>query len=313
MSSRTLFSILLVFVGACAWDDGEESTTVAAQSSEGGTAEAATTETDGTTAEAETEALADSSGTAADSSTALVRFAQMSVEQQPVVLCIDGEPVQPLGATAVAYPEVTAYLTVATDAVVSVAAMDADCQIDPAVQIQLTLDADALSTLVLFGDPGSKRRPLQLQALLDESDVAPPSMTMTRIRNFHTDTDVGTLDIGIEPVPGTQVFLFEDVAYGGVAQASTVSRVSQRGYVNVPSNPPAERLSIWNHGTMDVLGWFATADFPFVGGDTFTVFPAGRALTGIPEAVLCTDSVVEATAGQLLNACEVFVAQPPDA
>lgn len=138
-------------------------------------------------------------------------------------------------------------------------------------------------------------------------------MMLTRLRNFHTDTDVGRLDIGIEPAPGAQLFLFQDVPYGGMAQGSSVGRVSERGYVNIPSDPPADRLNIWRHGTTDVLGWFPTSDLPFVGGDTFTVFPAGRALTGTPEAVLCTDTVVKATAEQLLAVCEVFVADTPDA
>lgn len=319
MNPRYVFSILVLSASACASDDPQDATSTAPQTS-GGTAmldpstttEAGTTESESgaTTQRGETEEAAESS-TGATPSTTLLRFAQMSVEQPPVMLCVDGEPIEPLGTTAVSYPEVTAYLSVASDATVSVVAADADCQAKPSAQVQLEHGADELTTLVLFGDPTSQRRPLQMQALLDESGVAPPNMMSTRLRNFHTDTDVGRLDVGIEPAPGTQLFLFQDVPYGGVAQGSSVGRVSERGYVNVPSAPPADRLNIWLHGTTDLLGWFPTSDLPFVGGDTFTVFPAGRALTGIPEAVLCTDTVVKATADQLLTACEVFVADTP--
>lgn len=293
-TTKTTLAALALLVSACATDDDDNATTQAAETDQGSTD--------------------DSSATGPQAMTTSVRFAHMSVEQAAVILCVDGEPATPLLGTPIAYPQVTAYLSVAANATLAVAPEDADCDATPLLELELDHGADELSTVVMFGDPGSASRPLELRALLDESDLPPSTPSLTRVRNFHTDTDVGNIDVGLVPTAGTQVFIFEDVGYGSVAQSSSLGEVTERGYVDgIPSMPPAERLNVWLHGTTDVLGWFATSTIAFAPGGTYTVFPAGRALVGTPEAVVCVDRPDPATDQELFSECDVFIPNPPDA
>ena len=260
--------------------------------------------------------LACSSSDATDESapaTALVRVAHLSVEVPSVRFCVDGALVEPVGATPIRYTQATAYVRVAVGATLSVVAETSDCA-DKALQTApLELEADQRGTWVLYGTPGSTKTPLATRLLADGPRAEPADHQRAKARNFHTDTEAGTIDVGVAPGPAAQLLVFSNVAYGQFAKGSTVGTLDALGYVDgIPTEFPLPRLNIWRHGTRDVLGWFPTANLPLRAGKLYTIFPAGRVATGTPEAVVCEDEPREATHGNLWASCETFEASAPD-
>ncbi|MBL4686424.1 MAG: DUF4397 domain-containing protein [Nannocystaceae bacterium] len=296
MTTRLMHMALLLPLHAC----GSSDSTNTADEAEGGTAAGAsstsTTDDD------------DDGSTAVASETVRLRIAHMSVDGLDVIVCVDGEPIAPLGATPIAYPNVTAYLDVPTDAEVTLLPVGSRCHDDTQLDIDLDLAPGAWATLVLFGDPALADRPLELRLLLDETDLPPTSANLARARNFHVDVDIGAIDVGVSPALGVQLMLFDNVPYGGTAQGSDIGTLTERGYVDgaLPM-VPTDRLNIWTHGTTEVLGWLPTDPPALQAGAVHSIFAAGKVLSGTPEAVVCLDTVAMATAEALWTRCQVFI------
>lgn len=302
MTTRFVHIALLLPLYACGTTDSTQAAGETEAETQGGTATGASA-----TSNTEDDDGSDDGSTGA-AETARLRIAHMSADGHEVVVCVDGEPVAPLGTTAIAYPNVTAYLEVPTDAEVALLSTGARCDEDTELDVALALSPGAWATLVLFGDPALADRPLQLEVLVDETDLPPTSADLARARNFHVDVDLGAIDVGISPAPGMQLMLFDNVPYGGTAGGSDIGTLTERGYVDgAPPMVPTDRLNIWTHGTTEVLGWLPTEPAALQAGSVHSIFAAGKALSGTPEAVVCLDTVAMATADALWTSCQVFI------
>ncbi|MGH1344654.1 MAG: DUF4397 domain-containing protein [Nannocystales bacterium] len=322
MTTNRLLLCLGLLAASCTSSDSEHTETSGHSTDGTGGVSATSGTTSGSTlgessGSVETSSTGSSSGdpttTSETGGVASIRFAHMSVEQRPVMICADGAAVAPFEARSIAYPEVTAYVAIAAAAEFSLVPEGDDCAAESALSVPLELGENELATVVLYGDPGLPERPLELAVLLDASGTPPTNPDLARARVFHTDTDIGPIDVGVSPAEGVRLHVFGGVPYGGRASGSDVGQLGERHYVDgIPVVLPAERLNIWEHESPTVLGWFSTEDPPFEANGVFSVFAAGRVSTGTPEAVICRDEVESATERAPWAACEVFVPNRPD-
>ncbi|MBV1857647.1 MAG: DUF4397 domain-containing protein [Nannocystaceae bacterium] len=322
MATQESLLCLSLLVGGCVASDADSvsgSTDAATTGTSSGTtsssgpatsSDAATSpgDDDGDMSSEGTSSSGGDSSTGSDSHLASVRVAHMSLEQGPLRLCVDGEALAPFEETTLAYPQMTAYIRVPQASEVAFVLPDEDCTATPLAAFDIDLPQDSQATLVLYGDPGLPDRPLETAVLADSPQTLPTNPKLARVRLFHTDTDVDALDVGVSPAPGVQVLIFDNVPYGGSPAGSDVGQLDEHSYVDgVPISIPTDRLNIWHQGTTDVLGWVAAEDLLFEPGKVFSVFAAGRATTGTPEAVVCRDELTFAMPRARWASCEVAI------
>lgn len=243
-----------------------------------------------------------------------MRVANLSVEAPSVTACVEEEAI-----ATVDYATMTRYLDVSAPDALRVelhAASEAGeaCDSDAALaseSFSLSTFGDARDfSVVIFGNPNDTAHPLTAALLADDLEPAPAMRA--KARNFGTDTEAPPIDIGFPRPDGQHMLIFADVEYGHTARSTAIGAVSSRGYVEgIPTPFPAPRLFVWPSGGADPLGYFEARDVPFAAGKVYSVFPAGRVRSGIPEAVICEDTLDAATPDAPLSSCQRFTALRP--
>src|SRR5262249_51180224 len=85
-------------------------------------------------------------------------------------------------------------------------------------------------SLIIFGHIGEAVHPLDVALLAD--DLASPQPMRAKARNFATDTEAPTIDVGFLKPDGQRMLIFQGVAYGHTPRGTAFGTVSSRGYVD---------------------------------------------------------------------------------